>query len=122
MSQTQSKDQLAFDLIDRLHKSMRVSGHSTRTLGAALGTHRNTIANYLAGRITPNRRTLVAWALAVGHGVTAEWLETGQGDPLSPPTGTPRDDGDAALARLAAKNRARHAGGGATRRYQPVAA
>lgn len=81
MSQTQptTSDPLAWDLVDRLNKSLRVSPFRTSTdLAAALGVHRNTVSNYLSGRIKPDRRTLMAWALACG--VPFAWLE-GVGTP-----------------------------------------
>lgn len=78
---------LAFDEFDRLHKSMRVSGHTTTTLGTALGVHRNTISNYLTGRSPMDRRTLIAWAFATG--VPLPWLEHGAGGSGDLPPGTP---------------------------------
>lgn len=77
MSQPHSIEALTFDIHDRLHKSLRVSGHTTKTLGDALGVHRNTISNYLTGRSPLDRRTLIAWAFATG--VPVEWLEHGEG-------------------------------------------
>lgn len=54
-------------------------------IGVALGIHRNTVSNYLAGRSPIDRRTIVAWALACG--VPVAWLESG-----SSPNDGPRDD------------------------------
>lgn len=75
MSQVHETEALTFDIFDRLHKSMRVSGHTTTSLSKALDVHRNTISNYLAGRTTIDRRTLIAWSFATG--VPLEWLEHG---------------------------------------------
>lgn len=61
--------------MDRLHKSLRVSGKDVQGLAAELGVHRNTLSRYLSGRGKPDRRTLIAWALATG--VPLRWLETG---------------------------------------------
>jgi DNA-binding transcriptional regulator YiaG len=72
-----SESELAFDLIDRLHKSLRVSGHDAASLAPVLGVSAATIRNYLSGRTRPPRYALIAWAVTVGHGVTVEWLETG---------------------------------------------
>lgn len=73
---------LAWDLCDRLAKSLRVSGMSVAEMAAALGVHRNTIGGYLAGRHNPDRRTLIAWAFACkSPAVTVEWLETGKTPP-----------------------------------------
>lgn len=82
VTQMHDAEALTFDLHDRLHKSLRVSGHTTTTLGAALGVHRNTVSNYLTGRSTIDRRTMIAWAFATG--VPLEWLE--HGGPASAPT------------------------------------
>jgi transcriptional regulator with XRE-family HTH domain len=86
MSQQHEVQDLAFDLHDRLHKSMRISGHTARTLGQALDVHRNTVSNYLTGRTQVDRRTLIAWAFATG--VPVEWLENGA-LPDQGPDGTP---------------------------------
>jgi transcriptional regulator with XRE-family HTH domain len=75
MSQMHNAHDLAFDLFDRLHKAMRLSGHTSTTLAAALGVHRNTVSNYLSGRTQLDRRTLIAWSFACG--VPLEWLENG---------------------------------------------
>lgn len=64
-----------WDLSDRLLKSMRHAGLSASELGERIGVHRNTINNYTSGRIEPNRRTLIAWAMATG--VRLDWLQTG---------------------------------------------
>lgn len=91
VTEMHSVDHLAFDMTDRLHKSLRVSGLTTTTLGAALGVHRNTISNYLTGRSPMDRRTLIAWSFATGVPLT--WLEHGlvQGEG---PDGGPAGDGD----------------------------
>lgn len=80
-----TSDGLAFDLIDRLHKSMRVSGKTATALSSDLGVHRNTVNNYLAGRTEVDRRTLIAWAFATG--VPFAWLETGEDEGSSNPDG-----------------------------------
>lgn len=109
---------LAFDLHDRLHKSLRLSGKSATTLAADLGVHRNTINNYLSGKTAIDRRTLIAWALVTN--VPLQWLEHGivVSDP-DPGDGeeVPDDDASDAVAKLAARKR-RH-GRRTTDRYQP---
>lgn len=86
---------LAFDLFDRLHKSMRVSGHSATSLAQALEVHRNTVNNYLKGKTPMDRRTKIAWAFATG--VPVSWLETGEAQtstiPEPPDGGTTADPG-----------------------------
>lgn len=67
MSQMHSGgDRLQFDLTDRLHKALRIGGHSATSLAVALEVHRNTVNNYLSGRTAIDRRTIIAWAFACG--------------------------------------------------------
>ena len=65
-----------WDQRDRMAKALRVARKSGAQLAIELGVHRNTINNYLNGRTRPDRRTIIAWAMACG--VSVEWLETGQ--------------------------------------------
>lgn len=121
MTQPKTEDELAFDLIDRLHKSLRVSGHDAETLAPLMGIHANTIRNYLSGRTHPSRPVLLAWAFAVGHGVSREWLETGEGTAPNPsPPGQTAGPAER-LASLAAAKKGRRVGAPPTHRY-PVAA
>lgn len=85
MSVTEGDRALEWDLVDRLHKSMRVAHLTGPGIAAKLDVHRNTVNNYLSGRTKPDRRTLVAWAFATG--VPVEWLITGQGEPHQPEGG-----------------------------------
>lgn len=73
-----------WDLSDRLHKALRVSGLSAQELAAQLGIHRNSISNYTSGRVAPDRRTLIAWAMATG--VRLDWLIDGT-EPTDGPDG-----------------------------------
>lgn len=86
MSQETIAELLAWDEVDRLRKSLRIAGHNATSIAEALGVHRNTINNYLGGRIRPDRRTRMAWAMACG--VPFRWLETGD---LNDPNGGPGD-------------------------------
>lgn len=108
-----------WDLIDRLHKAMRVGGFKTAPpLAAVLGVHRNTINNYLNGHTPPDRRTLIAWSLAC-H-VPLEWLEKGEGAMPTPPTGGEHGDTEATRTELTAlveQKRGRTRGGRDTGRY-----
>jgi len=113
-----------WDLSDRLNKALRHSGKSTQQIADELGVHRNTISNYTSGRKQPDRRTILAWAVATG--VSVEWLETGEvtsgggpdGGGVETPAGhTP----SAALASLTAVKRSRVRGARDTGGY-PVAA
>lgn len=74
-----------WDEIDRMHKALRVAGLSSTALASRLGVHRNTINNYLRGKIRPDRRTILAWAMATG--VSHEWLSTGAATPGDGPGG-----------------------------------
>jgi transcriptional regulator with XRE-family HTH domain len=67
---------LEWDLQDRLAKSLRRSKKSVAQIAADLDVHRNTVSNYLSGRIVPDRRSRIAWAMATG--VPPQWLETGE--------------------------------------------
>lgn len=118
MSEMPNAGDLEFDLLDRLHKSMRRAKKSAADLGADLGVHRNTIGNYLNGRTALDRRTMIAWAVATG--VPLEWLEHGV-TPAGGGPGVPAEDREAALARLSAQKRTRHAGNVPTDRYQAAA-
>lgn len=108
--------ELEFDLLDRLRKSMRISGKDAGALAVDLGVHRNTVGNYLNGRTELDRRTLVAWAVSTG--VPVEWLEHGtvvspEPDPGQAETDTKDGSNGDKLARLTARKRDR----AVTRRY-----
>src|SRR5699024_9197164 len=66
---------LEWDILDRLHKSLRCANLTGKALADELGLHRNTVNNYLSGRTAIDRRTLIAWSLRTG--VPFKWLETG---------------------------------------------
>lgn len=84
MSQMHTYADLAENLVDRMHRAMRISDMSTQELADKMGVHRNSVRNYLTGRRQPNRPALIAWAFATGVPLT--WLETGHinGDPGEP--------------------------------------
>jgi transcriptional regulator with XRE-family HTH domain len=76
---------LAWDMADRLRKSLRVTGLSVGEMTERLGVHRNTITPWLNGTREPSRRTLIAWVLACGEPITLEWLLYGDaGGPDDP--------------------------------------
>jgi transcriptional regulator with XRE-family HTH domain len=74
-----------FTLIDRLRKAREHGGLEQTELAALMGISVRSIRNYEAGRTTPRRPQLIAWAFATG--VSLEWLE-GDVRPkgLEPPT------------------------------------
>lgn len=83
---------LEWDLQDRLAKSLRTSNKSAVQIAADLDVHRNTVSNWLTGRIVPDRRSRIAWAMATG--VPAQWLETGE----MPADGGGGDDGERVIS------------------------
>jgi transcriptional regulator with XRE-family HTH domain len=113
-----------WDLSDRLNKALRHSGKSTQQMADELGVHRNTISNYTSGRKQPDRRTILAWAVATG--VPVVWLETGEAADDQGPSGGGAEVGAgsaprAALASLTAMKRSRVRGARDTDGY-PAAA
>ena len=60
-------------LADGLRKSREAAGYSQGALAAHIGISRASISNYENGIHTPNRPTLLAWAMACG--VSLEWLD-----------------------------------------------
>ena len=83
MSQMHTYADLAENLVDRMHRAMRISDMSTQELADKMGVHRNSVRNYLTGRRQPNRP---AHCLGFATGVPLTWLETGHinGDPGEP--------------------------------------
>jgi transcriptional regulator with XRE-family HTH domain len=82
MSEQTTTPSLAWDLADRLRKSLRVTGLSVNEMTERLGVHRNTITPWLNGTREPSRRTLIAWVLACGEPITLDWIlygDTGDG-------------------------------------------
>ena len=92
MSQMHNAEELAENELDRIHKSLRLSGHNATSIGRELGWHRNTVGNVLErGFLKPADR--FAWAFVTGF--PAAWLEKGQipsGDGPDPDDGLPRLD------------------------------
>jgi transcriptional regulator with XRE-family HTH domain len=75
----------SWTLTDRLRKAREHGVLQQAQLAALTGISERSIQNYEAGRTTPRRPQLIAWALATG--VSLEWLE-GDVRPkgLEPPT------------------------------------
>jgi len=71
-----------WDVVDRMAKALRESGVTAAQMAEYLNVHRNTVSNYLHGRSTPNRATLIAWAYCTRYPL--EWLVTGQVSAVSP--------------------------------------
>lgn len=66
---------LQWDLVDRLNKSLRISGLSVQQMADFLECHRNSVGGWLNDRNTPNPATLMMWAQITG--VPYEWLRNG---------------------------------------------
>jgi transcriptional regulator with XRE-family HTH domain len=70
-----------FDLRHRLGLALEKERVSRSEMAKILGTHPNTIRNYLVGRTEPPRAVLISWALRCD--VPLEWLVSGNPDPPS---------------------------------------
>lgn len=86
---TSDRSRFAFDLADRMRRTLRVSGASAQEMADYLDVSRTSVSNWINGRVTPGRQTLRLWALATGF--PYKWLETGEEpDPgWQPPTEPP---------------------------------
>lgn len=67
---------LAFDMADRLRKSLRVADMGVQEIARDLDVSRNTVSGWLSGAREPRRAYVRAWAMATG--VPYVWLETGE--------------------------------------------
>lgn len=77
----------------RLRIAREEAGLSVQGLAERMGVARNTVGNAEAGKGTPRKVVLNAWALATG--VNIHWLETGETPTGNDPDGgeTPTDNG-----------------------------
>jgi transcriptional regulator with XRE-family HTH domain len=71
-------------LADRLRKAREHRGLDQTELADLMGVSQRSIRNYEAGRTTPRRPQLIAWAFATG--VSLEWLEDVRPKGLEPLT------------------------------------
>ena len=69
----------AWDLADRMAKSLRVAGMGNQEMAAALAVNRDTVSRWINGRNQPSRATLLVWASVTG--VDLGWLESGTAAP-----------------------------------------
>ena len=93
---------LDWDVADRMRKSLRVTGIGVQEMADYLDVARNTVGNWINGRIHPSTQTLRLWALRTG--VSFEWLRdgteaapAGPGGGMTDPRGrdaTPGAEGD----------------------------
>ena len=78
-------EKLAFDMSDRLRKSLSVSGLGVQDMADYLGVSRVTVSRWVNGQREPKLSTLRLWAIKTG--VPLEWLTTGSFSPA--PAQTP---------------------------------
>jgi transcriptional regulator with XRE-family HTH domain len=62
----------AWDLTDRMRKSLRHAGMGVQEMADYLGVARNTVSTWINGKIDPSTQTLRLWAMRTG--VPYEWL------------------------------------------------
>jgi transcriptional regulator with XRE-family HTH domain len=67
---------LRWDWVDRLNKSLRVSGLKVQEMADFLECSRNTVGNWLNDRATPSPASLQLWAQKTG--VPYGWLRDGK--------------------------------------------
>lgn len=67
---------LAFDVHDRMKKSLDISGVTNAEMAAYLDVSRFTVSRYLNRANAVPRAVLRSWAMCTG--VPFEWLETGK--------------------------------------------
>lgn len=79
----------AFDLADRLRKSLRVADVSVNDMADYLEVSRNTVGRWINGHAAPSGPVVRAWAMRTG--VPYAWLRYGI-DPNGGPGGRPRQD------------------------------
>jgi transcriptional regulator with XRE-family HTH domain len=102
---------------DRLGKALDHAGIRHQEMADYLGLSRNTIGNYIHGRVAIDKRTRMLWAMRTG--VPPEWLEHGEA-PGGPSTDPGRDH-PTKLDRLTAAKRARTRGAATTGLYVSAA-
>ena len=82
MSETQAEAAVPeWDLADRMRKALRTSDTGVQEMADYLGVARNTVSNWINGRIQPSTQTLRLWALRCG--VPYSWL-LGEGVKTAP--------------------------------------
>ncbi|HEY5116221.1 MAG TPA: helix-turn-helix transcriptional regulator [Nakamurella sp.] len=67
-----------WDLADRLRKSLRAAGVPVAEMAEYLGVTRNTVGNWINGRVQPSVQTMRLWAMRTS--VPYEWLRSGAVD------------------------------------------
>jgi transcriptional regulator with XRE-family HTH domain len=65
----------AWDTADRMRKALREADLGVQEMADYLDVARNTVSNWINGRIEPSTQTLRLWAMRTG--VPFEWLTAG---------------------------------------------
>lgn len=81
----------AWDMADRLAKSLRVADMTAGEMADYLEVHRNTVGAWLKGRSEPKRPQLIAWALRTG--LSYDWIKDGTEPDSGGPDGDPQGVG-----------------------------
>jgi hypothetical protein len=77
MSESPATSVLAYDLADRLNKSLRIAGIKPGEMRTVLGVGSSTMTNYLSGRTRPKDGMLRQWAFRCGPPISFDWLAYG---------------------------------------------
>lgn len=72
----------AWDVADRMRKALRHADVGVQEIADYLGVNRNTVSNWINGRIEPSVQTVRLWAMRCG--VPYEWICHGSLRPCDP--------------------------------------
>jgi len=61
-----------WDLADRMRKALRHAGVSTGEMAGYLGVSRQSVGNWISGRVDPSFQTVRLWSIRTG--VPLEWV------------------------------------------------
>jgi transcriptional regulator with XRE-family HTH domain len=61
-----------WDLADRMRKALRVAGIGPQEMADYLGVSRQSVGNWISGRVEPSLQTLRLWSIRTG--VPLEWV------------------------------------------------
>jgi transcriptional regulator with XRE-family HTH domain len=61
-----------WDLADRMRKALRVAGIGPQEMADYLGVSRQSVGNWINGRVEPSLQTLRLWSIRTG--VPLEWV------------------------------------------------
>lgn len=81
-----------WDIADRMRKALRSSGVGVQEIADYLSVGRNTVSNWINGRIQPSVQSQRLWALRTG--VSYQWLSTGESENRPSPQGGGGGDDD----------------------------